>query len=84
DASGFGTLRRLRASPSTANTPVVMISGNERATDDFFLQRVGADDFIHKPFGRLAVFGSIERLIRAGSLPQRPGQATTPPDLATQ
>ncbi len=84
DAGGFGTLRRLRASPPTANTPVVMISGNARAADDFFLQRVGADDFIHKPFGRLEVFGSIERLIRAGSLPQRPGQAATPPDLVTQ
>jgi len=75
DASGFSTIRRLRANPSTAHTPVIMISGNARAADEFFLQRVGADDFIHKPFGRHEVFGSIERLIRAGALPQRAGEA---------
>ncbi len=76
DFSGFTALRRLRREHGTENVPVVMISGNARAADDFFVQRIGADDFIHKPFGRFEVFSCIERLIRAGSLPQRPGQAS--------
>ncbi|MCC5865339.1 MAG: response regulator [Wenzhouxiangella sp.] len=76
DSSGFSVLRRLRREPRTVNVPVVMISGSSKAADDFFLRRVGAEDFIHKPFGRFEVFSCIERLVRAGTLPRRPGQKT--------
>lgn len=72
--SGFSALRKLRKMPSTQQVPIVMISGNSRAADQFFLERVGADDFIHKPFGRLEVFSCIERLVRSGLMPLRPGQ----------
>lgn len=71
DLSGFRALRRLRRDASTRHIPVIMISGNSGAIEKFFLQRVGADDFIHKPFGRLEVFSAIERLVRSGSLPKR-------------
>jgi response regulator RpfG family c-di-GMP phosphodiesterase len=71
DISGFRALRKLRKDKRTANVPVIMISGNAGAIEKFFLQRVGVDDFIHKPFGRFEVFGAIERLVRAGTLPQR-------------
>ncbi len=75
EMSGFGALRRLRKDELTRDIPVVMISGNARAADQFFLQRVGADDFIYKPFGRFEVFSCIERLVRSGSLPLRDGQS---------
>ena len=71
DVSGFRALRKLRRNDKTRNIPVIMISGNSGAVEKFFLQRVGADDFIHKPFGRFEVFSAMERLIRAGALPQR-------------
>jgi response regulator RpfG family c-di-GMP phosphodiesterase len=71
DLNGFRALRKLRRGEATRNIPVVMISGNSGAVEKFFLQRVGADDFIHKPFGRFEVFSAMERLIRAGALPQR-------------
>ncbi len=71
DLSGFRTLRRLRRDASTRHIPVIMISGNSGAIEKFFLQRVGADDFIQKPFGRLEVFSAIERLVRAGTLSKR-------------
>lgn len=71
DISGFRTLRRLRASKATKDIPVIMISGNAGAIEKFFLQRVGADDFIGKPFGRFEVFSAMERLIRSGALAQR-------------
>ena len=71
DVSGFRALRMLRRKPATRGIPVIMISGNSGAAEKFFLQRVGADDFIHKPFGRYEVFGALERLIRSGALPQR-------------
>jgi twitching motility two-component system response regulator PilH len=73
DMSGFRALRKIRANEATRSTPVIMMSGNEGATEKFFLKRVGADDFIYKPFGRFEVFGAIERLIRAGALNARVG-----------
>jgi len=71
DISGFKALRRLRSNKATKDIPVIMISGNSGAIEKFFLQRVGADDFIGKPFGRFEVFSAIERLIRSGALVQR-------------
>ncbi|AKS41382.1 response regulator [Wenzhouxiangella marina] len=71
DISGFRALRRLRKHPGTRDLPVIMISGNSGAVEKFFLQRVGADDFIQKPFGRFEAFSAIERLIRAGALGRR-------------
>lgn len=70
--NGFLMLRKLRADPATANIPVVMISGDEAAVEQFFLDRIGADDFMKKPFGRAEVFARIERLVEAGRLPARP------------
>jgi response regulator RpfG family c-di-GMP phosphodiesterase len=73
DMSGFRALRKIRSTEETRAIPVIMMSGNDGATEKFFLKRVGADDFIHKPFGRFEVFGAIERLIRAGALNARVG-----------
>jgi len=71
DMSGFRALRKIRSTEAARDIPVLMMSGNDGATEKFFLKRVGADDFIHKPFGRFEVFGAIERLIRAGALNAR-------------
>src|SRR5690606_21353033 len=69
--SGFAVLRALRRDPRTANVPVIMISGNLKATEEFYGQRIGADDFMKKPFGRSEVFSRIQRLIDNGRLPAR-------------
>ncbi len=71
--SGFAVLRALRRKPETQATPVIMISGNLKATEEFYGQRIGADDFIKKPFGRSEVFSRIQRLVEAGRLPARGG-----------
>ncbi len=41
-----------------------MISGNLQATEQLFLERFGADDFIKKPFGRGEGFARIQHLSR--------------------
>lgn len=69
--SGFAVLRALRRDPRTANVPVIMISGNLKATEEFYGQRIGADDFMKKPFGRSEVFSRIQRLVEKGRLPPR-------------
>jgi len=69
--SGFEVLRTLRRDPQTKATPIVMISGNMQATEQFYVQRFGADDFMKKPFGRTEVFERIRALVEAGRLPER-------------
>jgi len=78
--SGFTVLRTLRHDPLTAHIPIVMISGNVQATEQFYVQRYGADDFMKKPFGRAEVFERIQQLVLAGRLTARApvGQARPP------
>ena len=73
--NGFAALRLLRREPGTREIPVVMISGNEQATEQFYAQRIGADDFMKKPFSRAEVFARIERLLDAERVPKRPAPA---------
>jgi len=69
--SGFTALRKFRRNPVTEKVPVIMISGNPQAVEEFYLKRIGADDFMKKPFGRAEVFSRIARLVREGELPSR-------------
>jgi len=69
--NGFGALRAIRKDPSTQDIPVVMISGNEHATEQFYANKIGADDFMKKPFSRFEVFAHIELLLDADRMPRR-------------
>jgi len=66
--NGFAVLRALRRDPLTHAIPIVMISGNVQATEQFYVQRYGADDFMKKPFGRGEVFARIQQLTKSGRL----------------
>lgn len=69
--NGFTVLRTLRHDPLTRDIPIIMISGNQQATEQFYLQRYGADDFMKKPFGADDVYRRIGLLVAAGRLTQR-------------
>ncbi|MDB5802047.1 MAG: response regulator [Rhodocyclales bacterium] len=69
--NGFAALRVLRRDPATRDVPIIMISGNEQATEQFFGTRIGADDFMKKPFSRFEVFARIERLLDGDCVPHR-------------
>ena len=77
--NGFAALRQLRRDPGTHKTPIIMISGNMQATEQYYAQRIGADDFMKKPFGRDEVFSRIQRLIESGRLIAHDGQAAHAP-----
>ena len=66
--NGFAALRLMRKDDSTRDIPVIMISGNEQATEQFYVKRIGADDFMKKPFSRHEVFARIENLIATNKL----------------
>ncbi|MEP6899550.1 MAG: response regulator [Rhodanobacter sp.] len=81
--NGFAVLRALRRDPLTREIPIVMISGNLQATEQFYVQRFGADDFMKKPFGRSEVFARIQHLTNIGRLVVRerePQPADLPPE----
>lgn len=74
--NGFAALRALRRDPETQEIPVIMMSGNEHATEQFFGSRIPADDFMKKPFSRLEVFARIQGLLDERFVPQRRVAAT--------
>ncbi|MEO7431791.1 MAG: response regulator [Dokdonella sp.] len=69
--SGFAALRQFRREGPTRDIPIIMMSGNEQATEQFYAQKIGADDFMKKPFSRSEVFARIEGLLDTTLLPKR-------------
>ncbi len=61
--NGFSALRAIRKDPTTQHIPVIMISGNEHATEQFYANKIGADLFMKKPFSRFEVFAHVEMLL---------------------
>lgn len=76
--NGFGALRAIRKDPNTRQIPVIMISGNEHATEQFYANKIGADDFMKKPFSRFEVFAHIEMLLDANRELRRKDTAAAP------
>lgn len=79
--NGFAALRAIRRDPQTRDIPVIMMSGNEQAMEQFFGSRIGADDFMKKPFSRHEVFFRIERLLDENLTPRRATQRMTEAQL---
>lgn len=81
--NGFAALRLLRKDPQLRDTPVIMISGNEHATEQFYANRIGADDFMKKPFARIEIFSRIENLLDGNLIPRRRSAASPAQRSAT-
>ncbi len=74
DVDGITLCRRLRAQPSTAEVPIVLLTGSSDASDEEG-RAAGADAFVHKPFSPLELLEIIEQV--AGGLPQGPFRKKT-------
>ena len=72
---GFEVAGQIKRREKTRHIPIIMISGNEQATEEFYVHRIGADDFMKKPFSRAEVFARIERLLDENRVPRRIQQA---------
>jgi twitching motility two-component system response regulator PilH len=70
---GFAALRHIRRDPQTRHIPVIMISGNEQAAEQFYANRIGADSFMKKPFKRPDLFMQIESLLDDHFVPRHVG-----------
>jgi twitching motility two-component system response regulator PilH len=69
--NGFAALRHIRRDPDMKHLPVIMMSGNEQASEQFYVMRIGADGFMKKPFSRFDVFSRVERMLDTNLAPRR-------------
>lgn len=61
---GYEILSRLKASPKTANVPVIMVSAKTTEIDKVRGLDLGADDYISKPFGVLELIARIKAKLK--------------------
>jgi diguanylate cyclase (GGDEF)-like protein len=59
DLDGYDVLRRLRADPLTAHIAVIFISGLDRPEDEANGLKLGAADYIAKPFNATVVMARV-------------------------
>ena len=59
DMDGYEVLRRLRADPQTAQIAVIFISGLDRPEDEANGLKMGASDYIVKPFNQTVVMARV-------------------------
>lgn len=64
DESGFETCRRLRAAPETTDIPIIFISGLDDVDNKVKGLKLGAVDYIAKPFAREEVLARVKIHIR--------------------
>ena len=61
---GWEVCRRLRATPETASTPVIMLTARRDERDVLEGLEIGADDYIKKPFSLAELVARVRALLR--------------------
>ncbi len=61
---GLEVCRRLRASPETANIPILILTAKSEEVDQIVGYRVGADDYVTKPFSVRVLMERVKSLQR--------------------
>ena len=77
---GLSICRRLRATPQTAQTPVIMLTAMGEETDRIVGLEMGADDYLAKPFSPRELLARIKAVLRRVSAPPVAG---APPAAGT-
>lgn len=65
--NGMEVARRLRADPSTASIPIIMLTAKAEEGDQLDGLTAGADDYITKPFSIPILLARIEAVLRRAS-----------------
>jgi CheY-like chemotaxis protein len=63
---GFEMVERLRADPTTADIPVIAVTGRASAADRERGEEVGVDVYLTKPFEPAELVDAVARLIAHG------------------
>jgi len=62
--NGMELLQRLRQTPATAQMPVIFLTSKDEEVDEIMGLRMGADDYIKKPFSQRLLIERIRSLLR--------------------
>ena len=76
DGDGLDLLHEIRASAATAELPVLMLSTEAEVRDRIRGMRIGATDYVGKPYDRVQVVSRARALARRAADP-RPGSRAT-------
>ena len=63
--NGFGVLARLRAEPATAGIPFVFLTASADAQDESTGYKLGADEYVMKPFDTTILTALIRQKLSA-------------------
>jgi len=64
--NGFEVLKAIRADPSLADLPVIVLTAKGQANDRKSAEEIGASAFITKPFSNADVVERVRQLVGAG------------------
>ena len=65
---GTEVCRRLKAAPSTSSIPIVMVTARGEESDVVAGFKLGADDYVAKPFSPKELLARVEAVLRRGPL----------------
>jgi DNA-binding response OmpR family regulator len=74
--SGLEVCRILRARPSTARVPIIMLTARTSESDRVTGLDVGADDYITKPFSLRELAARVRAVLRRGHVGGENGNST--------
>ncbi|MFV9505900.1 MAG: response regulator [Oscillochloridaceae bacterium umkhey_bin13] len=74
DGDGMDLARQLRADPTTAALPIIMLTARIEDADRIVGLELGADDYVSKPFNPRELVARVRAVLRRTT-----GSATTPP-----
>jgi two-component system, OmpR family, phosphate regulon response regulator PhoB len=74
EMTGLEVCRRLRADPTTAGVPIIMLTAKTDEVDRIVGLEMGADDYVAKPFSPKELVARVRAVLRRA----RPGEATRP------
>lgn len=63
EINGFQATRILRKIPETTHIPIIIISGTQLGTDQFWGQKMGANGFLPKPLDKQAFLSMANELL---------------------
>ena len=59
DIDGFEVMKRTRANPATAGTPIIVVSARTQKADKLMAKQLGAMDYLTKPYRRADLLAAI-------------------------
>jgi CheY-like chemotaxis protein len=82
DKSGYEVCETLRKDPILKDVPIILLTGTFEAFDKNEGARVGANDFVTKPFESQILIGKVKQLLFARSMAAPPRHASPSPAAA--